>query len=43
MSETGANSTGVDENPPTETPQVSTVVQVATDSPSVPENILRGH
>ena len=28
MPATGADSTGVDENPPTETPQVSTVVQV---------------
>ena len=36
MLETGADSTGVGENRPTETPQVSTVVQV-------PVNIFTGH
>ena len=35
MPATGADSTGVDENPPTEAPQVSTVVQV-------PVNIFMG-
>ena len=30
------------ENTPTESPQVSTVVQVATDAPSVPVNIFTG-
>ena len=42
MQATGADSTGVVENPPSEAPQVSTVVQVATDAPSVPVNILTG-
>ena len=42
MPATGADSTGVGENPPTEAPQVSTVVQVATAAPSVPVNIFTG-
>ena len=40
MSATLADSTGSDENPPTEARQVSTVVQVATAAPSVLENIF---
>ena len=42
MPTTGADSTGVGENPPTEAPQVSTVVQVATAVPSVPDRIFTG-
>ena len=42
MPEIGEDSTGVGLNPPTEAPQVSTVVQVATAAPSVPVNILTG-
>ena len=42
MPETGADSTGVGENPATEAPQVSTVVQVATSAPSVPVNTITG-
>ena len=42
MSATGADSTGVGKNPPTEAPQVSMVVQVATAAPSVPVNIFTG-
>ena len=42
MPETGEYSTGVGVNPPTEAPQVSVVVQVATAAPSVPVNILTG-
>ena len=40
--ETGAYSTVVRENLPTEAPQVSTVVQVTTAAPSVPVNIFTG-
>ena len=40
MSATLADSTGSDKHPPTEAPQVLTVVQVATASPSVPANIF---
>ena len=42
MSETGADSTEAGKNPPTEAPQVSTVVQVAMAAPSVPANIFMG-
>ena len=42
MPVTGAYSAGVGENTPTEAPQVSTVVQVATAAPSVPVNIFTG-
>ena len=42
MSETGVYSTGEGENPPIEAPQVSTVVQVAISTPSVPFNIFAG-
>ena len=42
MPETGAYSTVVGENLPTEVPQVSTVIQVATTAPSVPVNIFTG-
>ena len=42
MSTTGADSTGVCENIPTEAPQVSAVVQYAMDEPSVPANIFTG-
>ena len=35
-------SAGVGENTPTEAPQVSTVVQVATSAPPVPVNIFTG-
>ena len=37
-----ADPTGVGENPPTETPQVSTVVQVTMAALSVPVNIFTG-
>ena len=42
MSETGEDSTLVCENMPTEAPQVSTIVQVAMTSTSVPANIFIG-
>ena len=42
ISATGADLTGVQENPPKEAPQVSTVVKVATDKPSVAVNIFMG-
>ena len=42
MSATGADSSGVYENFPIEAPQVSTVVQFATDEPSVQVNISTG-
>ena len=42
MSAAGADSEGVGKKNPTEAPQVSTVVQVATAAPSVPVNILTG-
>ena len=42
MSETGADSTEVYKNPPTEAPQVSTVVQVTMAAPSVQANIFTG-
>ena len=42
MSTTGADSTGVGENLPTEAPQVSTVVQVAAYTTSVTVNIFTG-
>ena len=42
MSAAVVDSTGAGEDPPTEAPQVSTVVQVATDATSVPANIFTG-
>ena len=39
---TVADSTGLGENTPTEAPQFSTVLQVATAAPSVPVNIFMG-
>ena len=40
MSASGADSIGADKNIPTGSPQVSTVAQVATSTPSVIANIL---
>ena len=42
MSETGADSTEVYKNPPTEAPQVSTVIQVKMAATSVTDNIFTG-
>ena len=42
MPATGSDSTGAGNKPPTEAPQVSMVVQVATAAPSVPDNIFTG-
>ena len=42
MSAAGADSEGVGKKNPTEAPQVSTALQVATAAPSVPVNIFTG-
>ena len=42
MSATGSDSIGVYKNQPTDAPQVSTDIQVSTDTTSVPANILTG-